>query len=211
MTPACSIRSWKRRSRNMQQQPARQHLAQLNIGRLRYEANDSRMADFVDNLALVNGLAERSDGLCLALPGRQRKRHRHATVRRRSAHGHQYVGVDRRRRFRALCLADRAQAILRAAGGMVREVGRGLLRDVVGARGSSADGARSDRAARSSQSSWPERSCLRVGKRAGGANGGRSRVARERSGSESSMADEPDNLVLRLLRDIRVNAGDPRR
>jgi hypothetical protein len=41
---------------------ARQHLAQLNIGRLRYEADDPRMADFIDNLALVNGLAERSEG-----------------------------------------------------------------------------------------------------------------------------------------------------
>ena len=39
-----------------------QHLAQLNIGRLRYEASDPRMADFVDNLAFVNGLAERSEG-----------------------------------------------------------------------------------------------------------------------------------------------------
>ena len=38
------------------------HLAQLNIGRLRYEVGDPRMADFVDNLALVNGLAERSPG-----------------------------------------------------------------------------------------------------------------------------------------------------
>jgi hypothetical protein len=38
------------------------HLAQLNIGRLRYEADDPRMADFIDNLALVNRLAERSEG-----------------------------------------------------------------------------------------------------------------------------------------------------
>ena len=41
---------------------ATQHLAQLNIGRLRYEVSDPRMADFVDNLAFVNGLAERSPG-----------------------------------------------------------------------------------------------------------------------------------------------------
>jgi Domain of unknown function (DUF3291) len=41
---------------------ATQHLAQLNIGRLRYEVNDPRMADFVGNLAFVNGLAERSPG-----------------------------------------------------------------------------------------------------------------------------------------------------
>jgi hypothetical protein len=38
------------------------HLAQLNIGRLRYEASDPSMTDFVDNLAFVNGLAERSPG-----------------------------------------------------------------------------------------------------------------------------------------------------
>jgi len=38
------------------------HLAQLNIGRLRYEIGDPRMADFVNNLALVNGLAEQSPG-----------------------------------------------------------------------------------------------------------------------------------------------------
>jgi len=38
------------------------HLAQLNVGRLRYEIGDSRMADFVNHLALVNGLAEQSPG-----------------------------------------------------------------------------------------------------------------------------------------------------
>jgi hypothetical protein len=38
------------------------HLAQLNIGRLRYEIDDPRMADFVNNLVLVNSLAERSPG-----------------------------------------------------------------------------------------------------------------------------------------------------
>jgi hypothetical protein len=39
-----------------------QHLAQLNIGRFRYPTGDPRMADFVNNLDLVNGLAERSAG-----------------------------------------------------------------------------------------------------------------------------------------------------
>ena len=38
------------------------HLAQLNIGRIRYPTDDPRMADFMVNLALVNGLAERSPG-----------------------------------------------------------------------------------------------------------------------------------------------------
>ena len=36
------------------------HLAQLNIGRIRYEIEDPRMADFANNLAMVNGLAERT-------------------------------------------------------------------------------------------------------------------------------------------------------
>jgi hypothetical protein len=43
-------------------QPANHHLAQLNIGRIRYEIDDPRMADFANNLALVNGLAERTPG-----------------------------------------------------------------------------------------------------------------------------------------------------
>ena len=38
------------------------HLAQLNIGRFRYPTDDPRMADFMNNLDLVNGLAERSKG-----------------------------------------------------------------------------------------------------------------------------------------------------
>jgi hypothetical protein len=43
-------------------QPANHQLAQLNIGRIRYEIDDARMADFAHNLTLVNGLAERSQG-----------------------------------------------------------------------------------------------------------------------------------------------------
>ena len=38
------------------------HVAQLNIGRLRHETDDPRMADFMNNLARVNALAERSPG-----------------------------------------------------------------------------------------------------------------------------------------------------
>lgn len=44
------------------QQPPDTHLAQLNIGRIRYEIDYPRMAGFTDNLALVNGLAERTPG-----------------------------------------------------------------------------------------------------------------------------------------------------
>jgi len=38
------------------------HLAQLNIGRFRFPTDDPRMADFMNNLDLVNALAERSKG-----------------------------------------------------------------------------------------------------------------------------------------------------
>ena len=41
---------------------APRHLAQLNIGRLRYPTDDPRMAGFMNNLDLVNGLAEHTPG-----------------------------------------------------------------------------------------------------------------------------------------------------
>ncbi|MCW5696660.1 MAG: DUF3291 domain-containing protein [Bauldia sp.] len=38
------------------------HLAQLNVGRLRYPSDDPRVADFMNNLERVNAIAERSPG-----------------------------------------------------------------------------------------------------------------------------------------------------
>ena len=38
------------------------HLAELNIARLKYPFEDPRVAEFADNLDLVNGIAERSEG-----------------------------------------------------------------------------------------------------------------------------------------------------
>src|SRR5713226_530043 len=48
---------WRRSEQDMTE-----HLAQLNIGRVRYPLDDPRMAEFVNNLGLVNGLAERAPG-----------------------------------------------------------------------------------------------------------------------------------------------------
>jgi hypothetical protein len=45
------------------------HLAQLNIGRFRYPTDDPRMAEFMENLDLVNGLAERAKGFVWRLKG----------------------------------------------------------------------------------------------------------------------------------------------
>src|SRR5262245_58760424 len=38
------------------------HLAQFNIGRIRYPLDDPRMADFVNNLDRVNAIAEHTPG-----------------------------------------------------------------------------------------------------------------------------------------------------
>jgi hypothetical protein len=38
------------------------HLAQFNIARIKYPLDDPRMAEFVDNVARVNGLAEQIEG-----------------------------------------------------------------------------------------------------------------------------------------------------
>ena len=43
-------------------QPAGHHIAELNLGVLRYDWDDPRVKDFVDGLDLVNGVAERSPG-----------------------------------------------------------------------------------------------------------------------------------------------------
>lgn len=46
-----------------------QHLAELNIARLSYRQDDPRAADFFNNLAMVNGIAERSPGFVWRLLG----------------------------------------------------------------------------------------------------------------------------------------------
>jgi hypothetical protein len=41
---------------------SKRHLAQFNIARIRYPLDDPRMAEFVDNVARVNALAEQIEG-----------------------------------------------------------------------------------------------------------------------------------------------------
>ncbi|MCK9915229.1 DUF3291 domain-containing protein [Microbacteriaceae bacterium K1510] len=45
------------------------HLAQFNIGRIKYPLDDPRMAEFVSNVARVNALAEQIDGFVWRLQG----------------------------------------------------------------------------------------------------------------------------------------------
>lgn len=46
----------------MVSQPAGTHIAQLNVGHIRYTTDDPRMAEFMNALDAVNALAERSPG-----------------------------------------------------------------------------------------------------------------------------------------------------
>ena len=46
----------------MSAQPANHHLAEFNLGVLKYDWDDPRVQGFVDGLDLVNGVAKRSPG-----------------------------------------------------------------------------------------------------------------------------------------------------
>jgi Domain of unknown function (DUF3291) len=45
------------------------HIAELNIGRLKYPVGDPRIADFVDNLGRINAMADRMPGFVWRLIG----------------------------------------------------------------------------------------------------------------------------------------------
>ena len=51
-------------------QPAGTHLAQLNVGRIRYATDDPRMAEFMGALDAVNALGRAQSGLRVAPQGR---------------------------------------------------------------------------------------------------------------------------------------------
>jgi Domain of unknown function (DUF3291) len=113
------------------------HLAQLNIGRIRYSLDDPRMADFVNNLDRVNAIAEHTPGFVWRLQDDSGNATAiHAFDDPRMLLKHVHVGIGRRAgTFR---LADGPQAYLRSPTGMVRAAGSAALRHVVGASGSSA-------------------------------------------------------------------------
>ncbi|WP_299670896.1 DUF3291 domain-containing protein [uncultured Roseobacter sp.] len=50
-------------------QPAGHHLAEFNLGTLLYDWDDPRVADFVNGLDLVNGIAQRSPGFVWMMDG----------------------------------------------------------------------------------------------------------------------------------------------
>lgn len=54
--------------------PQGHHLAELNLGILKHDWDDSRVKDFVDGLDLVNGIAQRAPGFVWMMSGAQMER-----------------------------------------------------------------------------------------------------------------------------------------
>ncbi len=146
----------------------KQHLAQLNIGRLRYEANDPRMADFIDNLAFVNGLAERSDGFVWRYQddsGSAIDTRPFDGDPRMAVNLSVWEGVEALEKFVWQTVHKRFYG---QPPRMVRDHGRELFRDVVGAGRTPPHRQGGDRTARSPEAQRAERPRLRLGKPAGG-------------------------------------------
>jgi hypothetical protein len=106
-------------------------LSQLNIGRIRYEIDDPRMADFTNNRARVNGLAERTPGFVW----RYIDESGNSTSTRPYADPKIAINLSVWENVEALelCPPDRSQAILQPPRGMVRAFRRPVSSDVVGA------------------------------------------------------------------------------
>ena len=142
------------------QQPLNHHLAQFNIARIRYPLDDPRMAEFVDNVARVNGLADKISGFVWRLQD-ETGNAMNMRVYNDSDHPAEPDRVEKRRSARAFRLADVAPAVLCPARGMVRadqdDVGL-----VVGPGRAPSQHGRRRRAARSSDRAWTERLCLRL-------------------------------------------------
>ena len=139
------------------QQPPNHHLAQLNIGRIRYEIDDPRMADFTNNLARVNGLAERTPGFVW----RYIDESGNSTSTRPYADPKIAINLSVWENVEALerfVLPDRSQAILQPPRGMVRAFRRPESSVVVGAGRPSAERRGGGRAHRSSEAAWSKRS-----------------------------------------------------
>ena len=138
------------------------HIAQINIGRIRHETDDTRMADFMDNLDRINELAERSPGFVWRLKDDTNN----ATNIRLYDDPHLLLNMSvwrHDRGSRSLHLQDRAHAFRRTARGMVPAFRNGVPGPVVGRERAPADGGRGPGESRLSGEqtaphNWPSRS-----------------------------------------------------
>ena len=96
-------------------QPAGTHLAQLNVGHIRYATDDPRMAEFMGALDAVNALAERSPGFVWRLKDDSNNA-TNILVTRRPDLPRQHERVGDARAARALRVEHGAQAHLQKKG-----------------------------------------------------------------------------------------------
>lgn len=183
------------------------HLAQFNIARIRYPLDDPRMAEFVDNVARVNGLAEAIEGFVWRLQDDS------GNAMNMKVYDDPRVLPNltlwgKRRGAGALCLEDAAQPLLWPPGRMVRAY-RNAAGAVACAGRAPADHGGGCRAARSSDRARTERLRIRLGQHPGRATVedgalycAHDASKRARGIREDAMAKEPENVVLVLLRKI---------
>ena len=111
-------------------QPAGTHLAQLNVGHIRYPTDDPRMAEFMGALDSRQRAGRAEPGLRVAAQGRQQQCHQHPG-QRRPDFPRQHERVGDARAARALRVEHGAQAHLPEEGQLVRADADAAFRDVV--------------------------------------------------------------------------------
>ena len=138
------------------------HLAQLNVGRLRYDIDDPRMADFVGNLARVNALADRAEGFVWRLQddGGNATSFRPYDDPRIAINMSVWESVEALERYVWQTVHKRFYGRRRE---WFEEFEGPYFRDVVGAGRTQAQHRGGSRAARSPQAARSERTCFRLG------------------------------------------------
>ena len=116
-------------------------LAQLNIGIIRGPMDSPVMAEFAANLARINALAESSPGFIWRLQTEDGGVTYGNPAIRRRAHAREHVGLAGCRVIAWLCLPIGARRNHAPTTGMVRAHGSGLPGALVGAPGTSTQGA----------------------------------------------------------------------
>lgn len=137
------------------------HLAGINIARLKYPIDDSRIGEFARDLDLTTGIAERSEGFGWRVKLEKWQRDRHPGVWRSYDHP-QHDRVARCRRPGAPHLEHGAQALLKPTREVAFRHEDGAFRHVVGGRRAPAGSKRGQRPTGSAQRTRQQRPCVRL-------------------------------------------------
>ncbi len=163
------------------QQPANHHLAQLNIGRIRYEIEDPRMADFSDQSGNGNALPSARPALCGGTSTKAAIRRARGPIRTRASRSICRFGKASRRSSGSFI--RRSTSVSTPTRRMVRALRGSIFRDVVGARRAS-PGCRGGRSPASSISSGTGRAITPSTGKQQRCNSGRSSALRAERGRQ---------------------------